>query len=97
MSAGSSKACDRTDLKYDMQVMFDAGDYLSVILQEIKDGKLGRGQTRAFHVGVDPQVGAKICKPTAEQTATMDQVYKDIAAGKFNDQFQKIKKEVYKF
>jgi basic membrane protein A len=97
MSAGSSKACDRTDLKYDLQVMFDAGDYLSVILQEIKDGKLHRGDTRSFHVGVDPQVGAEICKPTAEQTAAMEQVYKDIAAGKFNDQFQAIKKEVYKF
>jgi basic membrane protein A len=97
MSAGSSKACDRTDLTYDMMVKFDAGDYLSVILSEIKEGKLKRGDTRAFHVGVDPQVGAVICKPTAEQTAAMEQVYKDIAAGKFNDQFQAIKKEVYKF
>jgi len=97
MSAGSSKACSRTDLKYDLAVKFDAGDYLSVILQEIKDGKLKRGDTRAFHVGVDPQVGAEICKPTAEQTAAMEQVYKDIAAGKFKDQFQAIKKEVYKF
>ena len=28
MSAGSSKACDRTDLDYDIAVKFDAGDYV---------------------------------------------------------------------
>ena len=64
MSAGSSKACDRTDLKYDLTVKFDAGDYVSTILDEILAGKLKPGDTRTFHVGVDPQPGAEICKPT---------------------------------
>ena len=97
MSAGASKACARTDLKYDIAVRFDAGDYLATILAEIQSGALQRGKTRAFHVGVDPQPGAVICKPTADQTTAMATVYKDIAAGKYNDQFFAIKKAVYKF
>ncbi len=97
MSAGASKACDRTDLKYDIAVRFDAGDYLDTILGEIKSGKLQRGQTRAFKVGVDPQPGAVICKPTAEQTTAMQGVYKDIAANKYGDQFFALKKAIYKF
>ncbi len=97
MSAGSSKACDRTDLKYDIAVRFDAGDYVATILNELLQGKLKEGDTRTFHVGVDPQPGAVICKPTPDQDAAMKQVYSDIAAGKFKDQFFAIKKEVYKF
>jgi basic membrane protein A len=97
MSAGSSKACDRTDLKYDLQVKFDAGDYVSTILDELLAGKLKPGDTRTFKVGVDPQPGAEICKPTPEEKAAMEQVYSDIAAGKFADQFLAIKKKVYGF
>ena len=97
MSAGSSTACDRTDLKYDIAVKFDAGDYVSTILDELLAGKLKPGDVRQFKVGVDPQPGAVICKPTPDQTAAMDAVYSDIAAGKFADQFYQLKKEVYGF
>jgi basic membrane protein A len=97
MSAGSSKACDRTDLKYDMAVRFDAGDYVSTILDELLAGKLKPGDIRTFRVGVDPQPGAVICKPTPDQKTAMDTVYKDIAAGKYADQFLAIKKKVYGF
>lgn len=97
MSAGSSKACARTDLKYDIAVRFDAGDYLDTLFKELLNGTFKRGTVRVFHVGVDPQPGAEICKPTADQTTAMKDVYGQIAAGKFNDQFLAIKKEVYKF
>jgi basic membrane protein A len=95
MSAGSSKACDRTDLKYDMAVRFDAGDYLDTILKEIADGSFKEGSSRVFHVGVDPEPGAVICNPTPDQQTAMDQTYKDIAAGKFAAQFGDIKGKAY--
>jgi basic membrane protein A len=95
MSAGSSKACTRTDLKYDIAVRFDAGDYLDTILKEIADGKFKEGDVRTFHVGVDPEPGAEICNPTPDQTAAMEQVYKDIAAHKFDAQFGEIKGKAY--
>ena len=97
MSAGSSKACARTDLKYDLMVKFDAGDYVSTILDELLAGKLKPGDTRTFKVGVDPQPGAVICNPTPDQKTAMETVYSDIAAGKFADQFLAIKKKVYGF
>ncbi len=95
MSAGSSKACSRTDLKYDIAVRFDGGDYLRAVLSEIIAGKFVEGQKRVFHVGVDPQPGAVICKPTADQEAAMKQVYADVAAGKFTTQFNEIKAKAY--
>ncbi len=97
MMAGSSKGCTRTDLTYQLQIKFDAGDYLSTIIEEIKSGKLKRGDIRMFNVGKDPQPGAEICKPTDAQKTAMAAVNADIAAGKFKDQFFAIKKEVYKF
>lgn len=95
MSAGSSKACARTDLKYDIQVRFDAGDYLTTIFNEILSGTFTEGSTRVFKVGIDPQPGAQICQPTPEQQSAMDQVYADIAAGKLAAQFGEIKGKAY--
>ncbi len=95
MSAGSSKACARTDLKYDIQVRFDAGDYLTTIFNEILTGKFKEGDIRVFKVGVDPQPGAQICNPTADQQSAMDAVYRDIAAGKLAAQFGEIKVKAY--
>lgn len=95
MSAGSSKACERTDLTYDIAVRFDGGDYLRAVLAEIISGAFTEGQKRVFKVGVDPQPGAVICKPTAEQTEAMKAVYTDIAAGKFAAQFGEIKGKAY--
>lgn len=95
MSAGSSKACARTDLKYDIQVRFDAGDYLDTIFNEMLAGTFKEGDIRVFKVGIDPQPGAQICKPTADQQAAMDAVYKDIAAGKLAAKFGEIKGKAY--
>ena len=50
---------------------------------------------RVFHVGVDPEPGAEICDPTPEQQAAMDEVYSQIAAGDFAEQFGQIKAEAY--
>ena len=48
-----------------------------------------------FHVGVDPEPGAEICDPTPEQQTAMDEVYSQIAAGDFAEQFGQIKAEAY--
>lgn len=95
MSAGASDVCDRTDLTYQIAVRFDAGDYLETILTEILEGKLQRGETRAFHVGVDPQGGAVICDPTPEQQTAMDEAYALIASGDLAADFGAIKGEAY--
>lgn len=95
MSAGTANACERTDLTYDIAVKFDAGEYLGTILAEIKDGKLQRGQIREFHVGRDPEVGAVICNPTAEQTAAMQAAYQRLASGELDTQFAAARAEAF--
>jgi basic membrane protein A len=95
MSAGAANACQRTDLKYDLAVKFDAGVYLKTILAEILSGKLKRGETRQFHVGVDPDVGAQICNPTPDQAQALDAAIRKMKAGDFKDQFAQIKKDAY--
>jgi basic membrane protein A and related proteins len=95
MSAGASNACTRTDLKYDLAVKFDAGDYATAIFNEILAGKISRGETRVFHVGVDPQPGAQICNPTADETTAMDAAGKLISSGALKDQFDAISKAAY--
>ena len=88
MSAGSSKVCDAgQDLKYDIAVKFDAGDYVKAVMKEIIAGTFKEGDTKTFKVGVDPEPGAVICNASADQTAAMDAVYKQIAAGDFDAQF----------
>ena len=91
MSAGSSKVCDAgQDLKYDIAVKFDGGDYVKAVMKEIIAGTFHEGDTKTFKVGIDPEPGAVICNPTADQKAAMDAVYKQIAAGDLADQFGKI-------
>jgi len=91
MSAGSSKVCDPgQDLHYDIAVKFDPGDYVKAVMKEIVAGTFKEGDTKTFKVGVDPEPGAVICNATPDQQAAMDAVYKDIAAGKFTDQFNQI-------
>jgi len=91
MSAGSSKVCDPgQDLHYDIAVRFDGGDYVKAVMKEIVAGTFHEGDIKTFKVGIDPEPGAVICNATPEQQTAMDTVYKDIAAGKFKDQFDKI-------
>jgi len=91
MSAGSSKVCDAgEELKYDIAVKFDGGDYVTTVMKEIIAGTLKEGDTRHFKVGVDPEPGAVICNATADEKSAMDKVYSQIAAGDFADQFGQI-------
>ena len=91
MSAGSSKVCDAgEDLKYDIAVKFDGGDYVKAVMKEIIAGTFKEGDTKTFKVGVDPEPGAVICNATPDQQTAMDDVYAQIAAGDFADQFGEI-------
>ena len=85
MSAGSSKVCDAgEELKYDIAVKFDGGDYVKAVMKDIIAGTFKEGDTKAFKVGVDPEPGAVICKPTPDQQTKMDDVYSQIATGKLD-------------
>ena len=97
MSAGASNACSRTDIKYQIAVKFDAGDYLSALFTKLLAGQFKEGSIYTFHVGVDKEPGAQICSATADQQKAMDQVYTDIAAGKFKDALFAIQKKAYNF
>jgi basic membrane protein A len=95
MTAGSSKGCANPDLDYQIQVRFDAGDYLDTILAEIAGGEFAEGQTRVFKVGIDSEPGAEICDATAEQQAVMDEIYATIASGALAGDFGAIKGQAY--
>jgi basic membrane protein A len=95
MSAGASDACERDDLDYDIAVAFDGGDYIRALFPLIVSGEFTEGQTKTFHVGVDPEPGARICDPTPEQTTEMEAAFADVAAGTFSDAFDKIKGKAY--
>ena len=91
MSAGSSKVCESTeDLKYDIAVKFDGGDYVTAVMKEIIAGTFKEGDVKQFKVGVDPEPGAVICNPTADEQTAMDAVYKQIASGDLADALGKI-------
>ena len=91
MSAGSSKVCESTeDLKYDIAVKFDGGDYVTAVMTEIIAGTFKEGDIKQFKVGVDPEPGAVICNPTADEQTAMDAVYKQIASGDLADALGKI-------
>ncbi len=96
MSAGSSTVCDDTEeLDYDIAVKFDGGDYVRAVMEDIVAGEFQEGTIKQFRVGVDPEPGAVICDPTPEQQAAMDDVYAQIAAGDYAEQFGAIAGEAY--
>ena len=96
MSAGSSSVCsDTEELKYDIAVKFDGGDYLRAVMGEIINGTLQEGDTKSFKVGVDPEPGAVICNPTPEQQTAMDAVYAQIASGELDDLLGQISGEAF--
>jgi basic membrane protein A len=97
MSAGTSDACERDDLEYDIAVQFDPGDYLETIFDKILTGELTEGQKYTFKVGEFEKVGAKLCDATPAQLAALDEVRDKIAAGDFAEQFGEIKAEAYGF
>ncbi len=96
MSAGSSKVCDAgEELRYDIAVRFDGGDYVRAVMAEIIDGTFLEGDIKAFKVGVDPEPGAIICAPTPEQQTAMDELYAQIASGELDDLFGQIAGEAF--
>ncbi len=94
-SAGSSKVCDRTDLKWDIASRFDAGDYLDTLLKEMVSGVFKEGDIRVFRVGVDKEPGAEICGASAADQSAMDAVYEKIASGGYAAEFGAIKGKAY--
>ena len=97
MSAGASDVCERTDLHYDIAVQFDAGDYISTLLELIADEAFGEGESFLFSVGAFPFVGAKLCNPTADQQAEFDAELARIAADEYAEAFFAVKAEAYGF
>ncbi|MCY3651890.1 MAG: hypothetical protein F4Y75_01960 [Acidimicrobiia bacterium] len=97
MTAGSSRGCERTDLEYDIEVRFDAGDYLEPIFDEILSGAATEGGARRFTVGVDPQVGAELCHGTPQQNQALADLNTGIGEGRFEEQIARILSEAYGF
>ncbi|HAX82621.1 MAG TPA: hypothetical protein DCY40_08655 [Actinobacteria bacterium] len=97
MSAGSSKACERTDLAYDFEVKFDGGDYVDPILRDIIAGTAQEGTAREFHVGIDDVVGAGFCDATPDQVAALDAINAQIGAGDFAEDINAIVANAYGF
>ena len=97
MTAGSSRGCERDDLAYDLEVMFDAGDYIAPIFTEILNGTALEGGVRRFTVGIDPEVGADFCNATAEQEAALADLNARIGAGDFNNKIYEILAGAYGF
>jgi basic membrane protein A len=74
--------CSLTDPKFAVSVIFDPGAYFNAALIPFKDGKLKVGTALTFHMGVDPVPTVKMCQPTGDQAAVIDQTIKDIGTGK---------------
>ena len=97
MTASSSTGCERDDVTYDLEVMFDAGDYLVPVFDEILSGTAEEGGARRFTVGVDPEVGANLCNPTPDQAEALADLNARIGAGEFDDKIYEILSEAYGF
>jgi hypothetical protein len=98
MSAGSSVACERTDLAYDFEVKFSTGDYVDPLFRDIISGAALEGTARRFVVGIDDEVGAEFCEGVNPEFVTMlDDLNARIGAGEFDDVINEIVSEAYGF
>ncbi len=98
MSAGSSTACERTDLAYDFEVKFSTGDYVDPLFRDIFAGAALEGTARRFVVGIDDEVGAEFCADaTAEQVAALAELNAAIGAGEYDDVINQIVADAYGF
>jgi len=96
-TAGSSNGCERDDLDYSFEVMFDAGDYLEPLFEEILAGTAEEGTARYFTVGIDPQVGAVYCDATPEQVQMLADFNARIGSGEFDEEIYEILSTAYGF
>jgi len=94
-TAGSSSGCERTDVHYDFEVRFDAGDYLDRIFSEILSGQAAEGGARRFTVGIDPEVGAFFCDASPELVRQLADLNARIGAGDFAAEIEAILAEAY--
>ena len=53
------------ELKYDIAVKFDGGDYVRAVMAGIIDGTFQEGDIKTFKVGVDPRAGRSHLRPDA--------------------------------
>jgi basic membrane protein A and related proteins len=92
LSAGASDVCERSgDLKWDIAVRFDGGDYVREIFPRILDGSAKEGQTITYSPGEEPDVtGARLCDGTDEQNAELEEAYALVASGDLDAQFGEI-------
>ncbi len=95
MSAGSSKVCERTDLHWDMAVLFDGGDFARAVFPGIISGEIQEGSIKEFAVGIDEEVGSKICEPSGDQADLLEAAHQAIADGYCEEQFGIIKGIAY--
>ena len=95
MSAGVSDVCERTDLHWDMAVLFDRRDFARAIFPGIVSGDIEEGTIKVFAVGRDPEVGSKICDPTPEQKELLDQAHADVFGGRCLAEFGMVQAIAY--
>jgi basic membrane protein A len=67
-----------------ISVIFDPGEYFAAALGDFAEGKLTLGETREWHMGVDPVPTVKLCDAsgaTAEQKQKLDDFMASIGDG----------------
>lgn len=76
--------CEDTEVKYAVSVIFSPGKFFAQALQEFQKGTLKMGETREWIIGKDDVPTVKICNPTGDMQAKVDQLMQDIGSGKFD-------------
>jgi basic membrane protein A and related proteins len=92
LSAGASDVCTRTgDLKWDIAVRFDGGDYVRDIFPRILTGEAKEGQTITYSPGDEPDLaGARFCDGTDAQNTELEKAYTQVASGELDAKFGEI-------
>jgi basic membrane protein A len=97
LSAGASDVCTREgDLKWDIAVRFDGGDYVRAIFPQILTGEATEGQTITFSPGDASNLnGALLCDGTDEQNAELEEAYALVESGDLDAKFGEIAAEAF--
>ena len=83
--ATSYDRCSSTSPPIAMNILYNPALYLPQIIPALESGAIQRGkQWKLFSVGGPVDVGAKICHPTAHETAVMAAVAAKLASGQIN-------------
>jgi basic membrane protein A len=97
LSAGASDVCTREgDLKWDIAVRFDGGDYVRYIFPLIISGEATEGQVIEFSPGDEANLnGALLCDGTPEQEAELEEAYALVESGDLDAKFGEIAAEAF--